>query len=128
MVADKQARETLQAYLDGWQRKDKDAWLALFAADAEVTDPVGAPAHEGIDAISAFWDTVTSTGLALNPTVHRVAVCGDEAMMSFTMASTNPAGMGMAVEIVDVFTLNDDGKITRLKAFWDQGCMSMIMP
>lgn len=128
MVADKQAREVLQAYLEGWQRKDKESWLALFAADAEVIDPVGAPAHTGLEAISAFWDTVTSTGLALNPTLHRIAVCGDEAVMSFTMASTAPSGMGMAVEIIDVFTFDDGGKISRLRAYWDQGCMRMITP
>jgi hypothetical protein len=46
-------------------RKSATAWLALFAADAVVQDPVGqspldpvGEGHRGHDAIGRFWDTV----------------------------------------------------------------------
>jgi hypothetical protein len=33
---------------------------------------------------------------------------------------------GMTMEIVDTFTINDEGKITQLKAYWDNRCMGML--
>lgn len=126
MSKDKIARETLTAYADAWRDNTKEAWLELFAEDAEVIDPVGAPGHRGEAEIAAFWDRIRATGMTMNPTVHRIAVCGSEAMLHFTMTSTVAGGMGMAVEIVDIFTLNGEGKILQLKAYWDQGCTKMV--
>ena len=43
--------------------RDKDAWLAVFADDAIVQDPIGpsffdpeGKGHQGKEAIAAFWD------------------------------------------------------------------------
>ncbi len=128
MITKKTARATIEAYLAGWQTADKQSWLALFCDDATLIDPVGTPAHTGKQAIGAFWDRVRSTGMAMHPKLHRVVVCGTEAVASFTMTSTTVTGMGMAVDIVDIFTLNDDGKIIELKAYWDDKCTSMVSP
>ena len=55
-VAGKRSREAAMA-------RDKDAWLALFADDAIVEDPVGpshfdpeGKGHRGKEAIAAFFD------------------------------------------------------------------------
>ena len=122
--ADK-AKSVVQAYLEGWRSGDKDAWLALFAEDAAIIDPVATPENRGLDAIGALWDRVTGTGMKMAPELHKVVVCGNEVLASFTMVSTT-GGMGMAVDIVDIFTLNDDGKITLLKAYWDNSCTRMV--
>ncbi len=55
-LAGKRSRDAVGA-------RDKDAWLAVFADDAIVEDPIGpshfdpeGKGHRGRDAISAFWD------------------------------------------------------------------------
>ena len=49
--------------------KDKENWLALFAKDALVQDPIGKSpldpegnGHKGIAAIEKFYDTVIANG------------------------------------------------------------------
>ena len=49
--------------------KDKENWLALFAEDALVQDPIGKSpldpegnGHKGIAAIEKFYDTVIANG------------------------------------------------------------------
>ena len=53
--------------------RDRDGWLALFAADALVQDPIGpspfdpeGKGHRGIDAIAAFYDTVIAPSEAVD--------------------------------------------------------------
>ena len=125
MANREQAVEVVKAYLDGWRDKDKEAWLALFSDDAEIIDPVGAPGHRGKDAIGAFWDRVTGTGMKMSPELHKTVVCGDEVVAQFTLTST-AGGMGMAVDIIDVFTLDADHRIKLLRAYWDQSCTRMV--
>ena len=62
--AGRRSREAVMA-------RDKEAWLAVFADDAIVEDPIGPSAfdpegkgHRGRDAIAAFWD------LAIAPTTR----------------------------------------------------------
>lgn len=122
MIAQQAARQTVATYLQGWRDNDKQAWLALFTEDAALIDPVGAPAHVGRAAIAAFWDRVRATGMQMQPQLHRVVVCGDEVLASFTMRSL-AGNAGIDVDIVDIFKLSEDGRIRELRAYWDNGCM-----
>ncbi|MFE2957609.1 nuclear transport factor 2 family protein [Nocardia tengchongensis] len=104
--------------------KRKDEWLALFAPDARVEDPVGVspydPAgegHWGLEAIAAFWD------LAIEPSRIEFTwadsfACGDEAAFTGTIRSTR-AELAVEVDLVAVYRVNADGKIVALRAFWE---------
>ena len=123
----KQVKTALQGYIDGWKNADREAWLALFAKDAVLIDPVGAEPNTGLEAIAAFWDRIHELPMSYEPVVHRIVACGDEGLLVFKMISRPEGGNGgMTMEIVDTFTINDDGKITQLKAYWDNGCMGML--
>ena len=47
-----------------------------------------------------------------------------EGALVFSMTSRAP-GVSMTVKLVDIFTIDDAGKIVSMRAFWDQSCMSM---
>ena len=111
-------RSTIERYCATFS-DDRDGWLALFADDATVEDPVGSEVQRGKDAIGAFWDA--SHGLAdritLTPSSY-VKVAGNEAAfaMDARMETGNDVnGMG----IIDVMTFDDSGKITSQRAYWD---------
>src|SRR5215213_4146229 len=63
---------------------DKEAWLALFADDAVVEDPIGPShfdpegrGHRGKEAIAAFFDkAIAPSRLEFN--FHETFQCGDE--------------------------------------------------
>ncbi len=120
-------RETIEKYLEGWRTGDRSAWLSLFSDDAVLIDPVGAPSNQGRDAIATFWDRIHQLPMVFEPRVERIVVCGSEAMALFRMVSRPAEGTGgMSVAIVDTFEVDDDGCITSLKAYWDNGCIEPL--
>jgi len=117
MPTPEQIRATLDAYVAAYATNDRAAFLALFAPDAEWTDPVGTPTHHGVAGVAEFWDTTRSMAdsIVLHP-VH-VHVCGDEAALVMEIRPVI-GGSGMILDAVDVFTFDDEARIRTGKAFW----------
>ena len=105
---------------------NKDAWLGLYADDAVLADPVGASpldpggqGHHGKAAIERFWDTVIGPS-NLTMTVHQRCPSG-AASCAVSMTAKNDLGNGLhtTVDMIAIYEVNDDGKITRMKAYWN---------
>ncbi|MBF6238633.1 nuclear transport factor 2 family protein [Nocardia otitidiscaviarum] len=102
----------------------RDEWLALFAADARVEDPIGVSpydpvgeGHRGRDAIAAFWDKAIARSAIEFRNTDSFA-CGDEAAFVTTIRSTRD-GIVVEVDAVVTYRVDADGKITALRAFWE---------
>lgn len=107
------------------QAADRDAWLALFATDAVVADPVGVSpfdpegeGHRGPEARAAFWDTVIAPN-AVCMDVHASHAGGDEVANVVTITTSFPDGSRAVVDVVAVYRVDADGKILSLRAFWE---------
>lgn len=105
--------------------RDKDAWLALFAEDAVVEDPIGpsgfdpeGKGHRGRDAIAAFWDKAIAGTESIEFLFGDSFACGSE--VAFTGIIRTVVG-GHRIDAEGVFTYKVDeiGKITALRAFWE---------
>ena len=98
---------------------DRDAWLALFADDATIEDPVGTEVRHGKEAIGAFWDEshAMADNITLTPTDY-VKVAGNEAAFAMD-ARVESDGGANGMQIIDVMTFDDDGRIKTMRAFWD---------
>ena len=106
---------------------DGDSWVALFAEDGVVQDPVGpspfdesGEGHRGHVAIRAFWDTV----IAQNPVQLVILLSNqssDEREVANVIAITNtmPDGSTVSTEMVACYRVDDDGKILSLRAYWE---------
>jgi steroid Delta-isomerase len=116
-------RGLVDEYIAAMSSNDKDGYVALFAADATVEDPVGSDVQKGHDEIGNFWDMVhtLSETITLVPT-GPVRVAGNE--LAFPMqAVSDVGGTKMVVDIIDIFAVGDDRKITAMRAFWDMAEM-----
>jgi ketosteroid isomerase-like protein len=60
------AKDLAEISLRLTKERDRAGWLALFAPDAVVEDPVGGGRHEGIEGITAFYDSTISTVVSLD--------------------------------------------------------------
>jgi steroid delta-isomerase len=105
--------------------KDKESWLDLFSDDAVIQDPVGESpldptglGHRGKDAISKFWDMIIAPGNA-SFTIQCSLPAGDECANVAEVINRMPGGVEIKVDMVVVYTANDDGKFTSLKAYWE---------
>ena len=113
-----QIRATIDAYVDAYGRNDKDAFLALWAEGGELEDPVGTPVHVGIEALGAFWDTARELVDRIELVPDEVVVCADQAAMVFTILARIGDG-GMRMRAVDVFRVDEAGRIASIHAYWD---------
>jgi ketosteroid isomerase-like protein len=112
-------RSAVEAYFESWRSGDIDARAALFAADASFSDPVGAPSFDGLDAIRGFWVAASKAPVQMRPEVERLIVCGDEALVVFTMFLDTPGGVVGSLRVHERFVFNSKGQITLLQPFWD---------
>lgn len=104
--------------------RDKDAWLALFADDAIVQDPIGPShfdpdgvGHRGKEAIAAFFDMAIAPS-QLEFHFEKTYVCGDEEANTGHIVIV-ARGYRVVAEGVFTYRVNSDGKIAALRAYWE---------
>jgi ketosteroid isomerase-like protein len=135
---DHPARRACQASMTAVAQGRKDDWLALFAPDALVEDPVGpsmldpeGKGHRGRDGIAAFWDAnfgaVSRFHFLVRDSFAGGPSCANVATITMWLGGNvpednGPAGAGgptMKVDMVAIYTVDDGGKITSLRAHWE---------
>jgi steroid Delta-isomerase len=122
MIEPERVRSVVDAYVDSYRRNDRQGCLDLFAPDAVWHDPVGAPPHLHHEGIGAFWDQARSMADSIELVPNNVIVCGDQAAMVFEIHVTlggPDAPSTMVMDAVEIFTVNDEGLIAELRAYWD---------
>ena len=121
------ARDLARRSQSAVHRKDKEAWLGLFAADAVVADPIGpspldpkGEGHRGLAAIAGFYDTVIAPNEQISFDIERSYLCGDEVADVGTIRTTLPGGEHVVV-VRGVYTYRSDGagRIAALRAYWE---------
>ncbi|WP_328617925.1 nuclear transport factor 2 family protein [Amycolatopsis sp. NBC_00355] len=120
------ARRAALASMTAVTAGDKDAWLALFAADGVVEDPVGpsmfdetGKGHHGHDGISAFWDKTIGNVERFEFVIRDSHAAGDEVANVGTITTYLPGGYRVDTDGVFVYRVGDDGLITSMRAFWE---------
>ncbi len=117
------ARDASLASMRAVEAGDKAAWLALFADDAVVQDPIGespmdpsGQGHRGRAAIEAFYDTVIGPN-QVTFVIERSHAAGNEVANVGTI-STVMGDSTVHTDLVATYRVNDEGKVTALRAYW----------
>ncbi len=116
-LAGKRSREAAIA-------RDKEAWLAVFADDAIVEDPIGpshfdpeGKGHRGKEAIARFYDmAIAQSELEFN--FVETYQCGNEEA-SVGNIVIKARGYEVIAEGVFTYRVNDEGKLVALRAYWE---------
>jgi hypothetical protein len=98
---------------------DKEGWLALWAEDTVLEDPVGVDIYRGKDALATtFWGLIEQLAPMKLWLDRDVIVCGNEAIAILFGVVTRGGQLTRVGPIVDHFVFDDAGKITSMRAFW----------
>ncbi|CAN5822057.1 nuclear transport factor 2 family protein [soil metagenome] len=116
-LAGKRSREAAMA-------GDKEAWLALFADDAIVEDPIGrshfdpeGKGHRGKEALAKFFDmAIAPSQLEFN--FVQTYQCGNEEANVGNIVIV-ASGFRVVAEGVFTYRVNDEGQIIALRAYWE---------
>ena len=107
------------------QSLDDVAKRAELFADEDVIleDPVGATPVTGKAALIEFFKGPMMAGMVIHMRSEKIIVTGNEAI-SFTKASWGMEGMEPArVQIVHNFVIDANGRIARVRIFFDETCV-----
>jgi len=106
-------------------RKAKEEWLALFADEAVIEDPVGpspldpeGKGHQGREAIRTFWETNIAPN-KIKIEIEKSYAAGQEVAHLGKIITTLDNGTSIVVNGIFVYKINDEGKLLSLRAFWD---------
>ena len=128
MGAAREAAKKSMAYTEG---RDRDGWLGLFADDAVVEDPVGpsildteGKGRVGKAAITEFYDTVITTSERIEFAIDRSIECGNEVANVGQITITLPGGQVGVVPMVNIYKVNEAGKLVSLRSFWESEKLS----
>lgn len=128
------ARDAAIASMRAVEAGDRAGWLALFAPDAVVEDPIGpsmfdpeGAGHRGHEGIGAFYDSVVSSG-AVRFEIRESYAAGDECANVGTITTTFADGSRAVVDGVYTYRIGPDGKVVALRAFWEADAIRMVGP
>jgi steroid delta-isomerase len=108
--------DTLARYAACVSAGDVEGIVGLYAPDASIEIPVGGKVHRGIAAIRAFY---TDNELAERLEITgRACVAGREAAVPMR-ARIARDGRRFELDVIDVAAVDDQGRITSLRAFFD---------
>jgi steroid delta-isomerase len=95
---------------------DRDGYLATFADDAVVQDPVGDPPLYSREARCKFIENLFHKLTKRNFTVDFLTAAGDATAAKWTLVAHSEAG-SVHMEGIDTFRHGADGRIDRLWAY-----------
>ena len=99
-------------YVEAFDMQDMDIIREIYSHDARLEDPVGTDVRVGIDAVCEFYEGALNSGAKL-------ALTGDPRCSGNAVAFPFQVLMpGVAIDIIDVFEFNDEGKVNCMKAYW----------
>jgi steroid delta-isomerase len=116
MPTTEQKLAAVHGYVDAFARGDAEAAVALFADDATVEDPLGTPIKRGHNEIRAFYQGSMATGAKLE--LQGEPRCAADYVAFAFAVRLEWQGQKSVIEVIDTFRLNDDGKITEMRAYW----------
>jgi steroid delta-isomerase len=116
MPTPEEIRSVVDSYVTMMCNSDIEGILALYADDATAEDPVGGEVQKGIDALRNFY---TLTAPALHVELNGpVCVAGGQCAF-LLLAELTMGDAKQYLDATDVFSFNDEGKITSMRAYWN---------
>jgi len=109
----------VRAYFLAIRAMDAEAFANTFAEDGTTCDPIGAPPISGRAGIREFLSSICKNFKSVGLTEESIFVAGNGAAVKWTGKGTSASGKEVRFEGIDVFEVNQDGKIQNVWAYWN---------
>jgi steroid Delta-isomerase len=105
-------------YFAATRDMDLDAWLSTFALDAISYEPesLALTSHA---ALSQFFQNIASAFEKVGLQEESIFITGNQAAVKWTGYGVGKNGRAVTFEGIDVFEVNEVGKIQKMWAYWN---------
>ncbi len=118
-ISPERVSRAVRGYFLAIRAMDPQAFANAFAEDGTTYDPVGTPGITGRQAIREFLESICKNFKTVGLTEDSVFVAGNGAAVKWTGKGTSSGGREVNFEGIDVFEVNQDGKIQTIHAYWN---------
>ena len=118
-VAPDKISRAVRAYFLAIRAMDVDAIANTFAEDGTTCDPMGTPPVSGREGVRDFFQSIFKNFKSVALDEDSVFVAGNGAAVKWTGHGTSANGSEVKFEGIDIFEVNDDGKIQTIHAYWN---------
>ena len=115
--------KVVSEYFAATRAMDVGAWLETFAEDGASHDPATAPPTKGHAALRQFFEGIAGAFSQVGLTEDNVFISGNEAAVKWTGRGLGKNGREVVFEGIDIFEINDAGKIQNLWAYWNPAAL-----
>ena len=109
----------VRGYFLAIRAMDPQAFANAFAEDGTTHDPHGSTAITGRAALREFFQSICNNFKSVALNEESIFVAGDGAAVKWTGQGTSNNGREVNFEGIDVFEVNQDGKIRTIHAYWN---------
>jgi steroid Delta-isomerase len=109
----------VRAYFLAIRAMDAEAYANTFAEDGTTFDPEGTSGITGRPALREFLQSICKNFKSVSLDEDSVFVAGNGAAVKWTGHGTSSSGKEVKFEGIDVFEMNEDGKIKTIHAYWN---------
>jgi steroid delta-isomerase len=110
-------------YFAATRAMDLEAWLACFAENATSSEPAAPASLQGHAALRQFFLGIVGAFQKVGVTEDHVFVSGNRAAVKFTGRGIGKNGREVVFEGIDVFEVNEQGKIQTMWGYWNPAAM-----
>ena len=118
-VSPDKVSRAVRGYFLAIRAMDADAFANSFAEDGTTHDPEGTPAITGRAALREFLASICKNFKSVSLDEDSVFVAGNGAAVKWTGRGTSASGREVNFEGIDVFEMDEDGKIKTIHAYWN---------
>ncbi len=111
--------KAVKAYFAALRAMDQQAWVNTFAEDAISYDPVGGPKIEGHQGLATFLQSITGAFKQVGLHEDQIFIAANCAAVKWTGRGVSKQGNKVHFEGIDVFEVNEAGKIQTLRGYWN---------
>ncbi|MEW6119787.1 MAG: nuclear transport factor 2 family protein [Pseudomonadota bacterium] len=111
--------QSVRAYFQAFERKDRAAWVGLCAPDVVLGGPAHEPPVAGQAALSELFDRIAALFASIRFDLVSVNVAGAHAAAVFRLSVVGANGRAAQAEGIVAFAAGADGRFARISGFWN---------
>jgi steroid Delta-isomerase len=111
------AQKTIDAYFAAFKARDADAFVACFAEDGAIEEPIGQPPKRGQAAIRAFITQMMGRFEAVELVPERTVINLPSAAIVWTGQVVTKDGRSFPAQGIEVLDFTEEGQIALRRAF-----------
>jgi len=118
MPTRQQIEQAIHTHFDAWNKQDKARWMANFAENAVLEDPVGGPKKVGRTAVEKSWDYSFKEGHFWTIEPVLMQICTDQAALH-VRSKGSIDGQAIEIDGIEIYTIDDAGKVAYIRTYFN---------